>query len=330
MDKQIREFLEYIELERGHSQLTIRNYESYLTKFAEFAEGQGIKDVSKIDLELIKKWRLALHRRKLSIKTLNYYMIALRSFLKYLSKTDVESLVPEKIELADTPDREIKFLEEEELKRLLETNTGKNDKELRDRAILEVLFSTGVRVSELVALNRDQINLERGEFSVLGKGGKARVVFLSDSAVEWLDKYLRTRFDQAEPLFVSLKLKVKSEKLKVTQQKGQVIAIEKIPELAKFGETNIAKYNYIEHGIVKVLCADGSKGLPQEAPFDKILASASALNLPKELVEQLKNGGTLVIPISTSIFKITKDKQGKISTEEYPGFVFVPLITENS
>ena len=212
MDKQIREFLEYIELERGHSQLTIRNYESYLTKFAEFAEGQGIKDVSKIDLELIKKWRLALHRRKLSIKTLNYYMIALRSFLKYLSKTDVESLVPEKIELADTPDREIKFLEEEELKRLLETNTGKNDKELRDRAILEVLFSTGVRVSELVALNRDQINLERGEFSVLGKGGKARVVFLSDSAVEWLDKYLRTRFDQAEPLFVSLKLKVKSEK----------------------------------------------------------------------------------------------------------------------
>jgi len=212
MDKQIREFLEYIELERGHSQLTIRNYESYLTKFAEFAEGQGIKDVSKIDLELIKKWRLALHRRKLSIKTLNYYMIALRSFLKYLSKTDVESLVPEKIELADTPDREIKFLEKEELKRLLETNTGKNDKELRDRAILEVLFSTGVRVSELVALNRDQINLERGEFSVLGKGGKARVVFLSDSAVEWLDKYLRTRFDQAEPLFVSLKLKVKSEK----------------------------------------------------------------------------------------------------------------------
>jgi len=123
---------------------------------------------------------------------------------------------------------------------------------------------------------------------------------------------------------------VKSEKLKVTQQKGQVIAIEKIPELAKFGETNIAKYNYIESGIVKVLCADGSKGLPKEAPFDKILASASALNLPKELVEQLKNGGTLVIPISTSIFKITKDKQGKISTEEYPGFVFVPLITENS
>jgi len=211
MDKQIREFLEYIELERGHSQLTIRNYESYLTKFAEFAEGQGIKDVSKIDLELIKKWRLALHRRKLSIKTLNYYMIALRSFLKYLSKTDVESLVPEKIELADTPDREIKFLEEEELKRLLETNTGKNDKELRDRAILEVLFSTGVRVSELVALNRDQINLERGEFSVLGKGGKARVVFLSDSAVEWLDKYFKTRFDEDEAAFV----KIKNAKLKM-------------------------------------------------------------------------------------------------------------------
>jgi len=211
MDKQIREFLEYIELERGHSQLTIRNYESYLTKFAEFAEKSSVKDVSKIDLDLIKKWRLALHRRKLSIKTLNYYMIALRSFLKYLSKTDVESLVPEKIELADTPDREIKFLEKEELKRLLETNTGKNDKELRDRAILEVLFSTGVRVSELVALNRDQINLERGEFSVLGKGGKARVVFLSDSAVEWLDKYFKTRFDEDEAAFV----KIKNAKLKM-------------------------------------------------------------------------------------------------------------------
>ncbi|MDH4358807.1 MAG: tyrosine-type recombinase/integrase [Candidatus Berkelbacteria bacterium] len=205
MDKQIREFLEYIELERGHSQLTIRNYESYLTKFAEFAESSGVNNVSKIDLELIKKWRLELHRRGLGVKTLNYYMIALRSFLKYLSKMDVDSLVPEKIELADTPDREIKFLEEEEVKRLLEVNSGKDDKEIRDRAMLEILFSTGIRVSELVALKRDQINLERGEFSVLGKGGKARVVFLSDSAAEWLDRYFKTRFDEDEAAFVKIK-----------------------------------------------------------------------------------------------------------------------------
>jgi site-specific recombinase XerD len=202
MQKQIREFLEYIELERGHSQLTIRNYEAYLNKFAEFAEEKGVKSVHQIDLNLIKKWRLALHRRGLSAKTLNYYMIAIRSFLKYLAKIDTKSLAPEKIELAETPEREISFLEPEELRRLLEAYTGKNALELRNRTILEVLFSTGVRVSELTSLNRDQVNLERGEFSILGKGGKRRVVFLSGNATEWLQKYLKTRHDRDCALFV--------------------------------------------------------------------------------------------------------------------------------
>jgi site-specific recombinase XerD len=204
MQKQIREFLEYIELERGHSQLTIRNYEAYLNKFAEFAEEKGVKSVHQIDLNLIKKWRLALHRRGLSAKTLNYYMIAIRSFLKYLAKIDTKSLAPEKIELAETPEREVSFLEPEELKRLLEAYTGKNALELRNRAILEVLFSTGIRVSELTSLNRDQVNLERGEFSILGKGGKRRVVFLSENATEWLQKYLKTRHDHDQALFSKL------------------------------------------------------------------------------------------------------------------------------
>jgi len=214
MNKFIRDFLEYIELERGHSQLTIRNYEGYLSKFAEFAEEHGVKSVEKIDLELIKKWRLELHRKGLGVKTLNYYMIALRSFLKYLSKMDIASLVPEKIELADTPEREINFLEREELDRLLEAYKGKDELEVRNRTILELLFSTGMRVSELVALNREEINLDRGELSISGKGGKRRVVFLSEGAIKWLDQYLKARFDEDEALFikaVSSKNKVVSE-----------------------------------------------------------------------------------------------------------------------
>lgn len=223
MEKQIRDFLEYIELERGHSQLTIRNYDSYLSKFAVFAEDCSVKSVDKIDLELIKKWRLALHRRGLSVKTLNYYMIALRSFLKYLSKMDIKSLVPEKIELADTPERTINFLEEDELKRLIETyGNKKGENELRNRAILEVLFSTGLRVSELTSLNRADINLERGEFAITGKGGKRRVVFLSSEAKKWLGDYLKDRQDDNEALFVKQSAKPKSKADKDDQDKPRL------------------------------------------------------------------------------------------------------------
>lgn len=218
MDKDIREFLEYIELERGHSQLTIRNYNSYLTKFAAFAEDKGIKDASKIDLDLIKKWRLELHRKNLAAKTLNYYMIAIRSFLKYLSKVDKKSLAPEKIELADTPDREISFLEPNETERILKAYNGSDLMELRNRAILEVLFSTGVRVSELANLNIDQINIERGEFSVLGKGGKARVVFLSDGAKDALNKYLAKRQDKDSAVFIRVVTVRKEDQEKETQR----------------------------------------------------------------------------------------------------------------
>ena len=213
MDKYIREFLEYIELERGHSQLTIRNYEAYLSKFADFAAEQEVKSVDKIDLELIKKWRLALHRREISNKTLNYYMIAIRSFLKYLSKMDIESLAPEKIELADTPERKINFLEEEELERLLKAFDGSGKNDLRNNAILRLLFSTGLRVSELTALNRDNINLEHGEFSIVGKGGKTRVVFMSDEARDALQNYLVKRHDEDTALFVK-ELRIKNQESK--------------------------------------------------------------------------------------------------------------------
>ena len=218
MQKQIRNFLEYIELERGHSQLTIRNYDAYLSKFAAFAEEKGLKSVKDIDLGIIKEWRLALHRRKLGAKTLNYYMIAIRSFLKYLAKTDVKSLAAEKIELAETPEREIEFLEKKEVGRILKSYSGNDLMQLRNHAILEVLFSTGTRVSELVNLNIEQVNLERGEFSVLGKGGKRRVVFLSESATDALKKYLTKREDKDKAVFIRVVTVRKEDQEKETQR----------------------------------------------------------------------------------------------------------------
>lgn len=218
MDRRIREFLEYIELERGHSQLTIRNYNAYLTKFAEFAKENGVTSVKEIDLEIIKKWRLHLHRRNLGAKTLNYYMIAIRSFLKYLAKTDVKSLAAEKIELAETPEREIEFLEKKEVGRIFKSCSGNDLMELRNRAILEVLFSTGTRVSELVNLDVEQVNLDRCEFSVLGKGGKRRVVFLSEEARDALRKYLEKRPDTDKAVFIRVLTVRKEDQEKETQR----------------------------------------------------------------------------------------------------------------
>lgn len=218
MDKYIREFLEYIELERGHSQLTIRNYDAYLNKFADFAKEKGVKSVEEIDLEIIKKWRLELHRKNLANKTLNYYMISIRSFLKYLAKNDIKSLAAEKIELADTPEREIEFLEKGEVERILKVYGGSDLMDLRNRAILEVLFSTGTRVSELVNMDIDQLNLERGEFSVLGKGGKRRIVFLSEAACETLKKYLKKREDKDEAVFIRVLTVRKEDQEKETQR----------------------------------------------------------------------------------------------------------------
>lgn len=208
LEKQIREFLEYCEVEKGHSNLTIRNYNHYLGRFLNWAKDNGISKPGDINLEKIKKYRLFLNRftdkfgKPLKRQTQNYHIIALRAFLKYLAKNDIKSLSAEKIELADVPDREISFLSEEELERLFAGVETKKIIGLRDRAILEVLFSTGLRVSELVKLNKDKIDFNRGEFSIIGKGGKARVVFLSERAKEWLSKYLKTRQDKDKAVFI--------------------------------------------------------------------------------------------------------------------------------
>ncbi|MEA2097815.1 MAG: site-specific tyrosine recombinase/integron integrase [Patescibacteria group bacterium] len=202
------EFLEYLEIEKNRSQLTIRNYDHCLSCFLEWAMIYSPEDIT---AELVRKFRLYLNRRKdeknrsLKKKTQDYYIIALRGFLKYLAKQDIKTLASEKVELGRTQEREVEFLEAEEIKRLLESITGENLCSLRDRAILELLFSTGLRVSELASLNRDSINLKSGEFSIRGKGGKIRLVFVSDSAKNAIVNYIKKRKDIDEALFIHFK-----------------------------------------------------------------------------------------------------------------------------
>jgi len=216
LSKLIVDFLEYLEIERNASQMTIRNYDHYLARFLSFAKNI---DPEKIDLELVRKYRVYLARyvdetTGLSLKkvTQNYFLIALRAFLKYLARRDIETLSAEKIELGKQDPRPIKILDPENLERLLSAPEISTDEGLRDKALLETLFSTGLRVSELVKLNRDQINLGRAEFGVIGKGGKERVVFLSDMAVEWIERYLAKRADDWRPLFIRYSGSKKAEK----------------------------------------------------------------------------------------------------------------------
>lgn len=202
----VTDFLEYLELERNASQRTIRNYEHYLKRFIEFA-GEISPDT--IDLHLIRRYRLYLSRyidkeTKKSLKrvTQNYFMIALRAFLRYLARIDIETLSAERVELGDQDPSPLKVLDEDNLERLLNAPDTHSKDGIRDKTILEMLFSTGLRVSELASLERDQINLERREFGVVGKGGKERVVFISDTAALWLERFLMTRKDSFKPLFI--------------------------------------------------------------------------------------------------------------------------------
>jgi len=208
-----RQFLEYIEIERGRAVKTIENYDRYLTRYF---EQMKIKDVGDITEQNVREFRLWLNRQKgtkadsMKRRTQNYYMIALRAFLKFLRKRDIEAISPEKIELAKLPERQLDLITSAELERLMkapgeayakETDDDKKTSCLRDRAILEMLFSTGLRVSELCSLNSD-LDLTRDELSVRGKGEKVRVVFLSPTAKETVREYLKARKDMEEALFV--------------------------------------------------------------------------------------------------------------------------------
>ncbi|MBI4426300.1 MAG: tyrosine-type recombinase/integrase [Candidatus Kerfeldbacteria bacterium] len=208
LQRWVRRFLTYLVIERGASELTKRNYEHYLTSFVAYAKLSRPADIT---LDDIRDFRLYLNQHDnrrgehLKKSTQNYYLIALRSFLKYLAKNDVDTLAPEKIELAKTTERQVSFLEGDDLERFL--NAPSATKELpiikaRDKAILELLFSTGLRVSELARLKRDDINLNKDEFTVRGKGGKLRVVFLSNQARHFVKQYLDQRRDDHPAMFI--------------------------------------------------------------------------------------------------------------------------------
>lgn len=239
----VEEFLEYCEIEKNLSPLTIRDYRHYLKFFCEWSEadsprhGRGsppaaILRPQDITVELIRRYRVYLAHfnspnGNLPLKkvTQNYYVIALRSFLKYLIRKDLPVISPDKIELPKTESRSLKFLDREAVERLVNQPDISTDRGLRDKVIMETLFSTGLRVSELCKLNVDQINLERREFGVIGKGGRARVVFLSDRAAIWLEKYISKRADNYRPLFIRYRGNQEptenSEKLRLTTRSVQ-------------------------------------------------------------------------------------------------------------
>ncbi len=211
--KQIEEFLErfenYLRIEKNKSQGTIKNYILMLKKLFNWLKENNFKN---LDEEAIFKFRAYLDKKKISIKTQSYYLISLRSFLRFLKKKGFKVLDPEKIELPKIPEREINILSDEELERLLNAPQGESLKSLRDKAILETLFSTGMRISELCSLNRD-IDIEKGEIKIRGKGGKIRIVFLSPLAKLYLKKYLEKREDQNPALFINLSKNKKFERI---------------------------------------------------------------------------------------------------------------------
>jgi len=209
----IKDYLAYLEIERGRSKKTAENYKHYLERFLTWAK---VKNPSQIDADLVRQYRLYLNRleekdRTLKKITQNYHIIALRNFLKYLARRDIKTLAAEKIELARQSPRQVEFLEGSELEHLLASPEGDSIRALRDRCLLEMLFSTGLRVSEICQLDRNSVNLDKGEFTVRGKGEKLRVVFLSDTARASIKSYLAKRKDIDKALFVRIPKGKKAE-----------------------------------------------------------------------------------------------------------------------
>lgn len=206
MSELILDFIEHLEVEGGRSAKTAENYRLYLERFVEFT---GDIEVDKINSELVRKYRLWLNRYKnsnndeLATITQAYHLIALRGFLSYLNKRDMEVMSPSKIELPKISRKQVTFLHYDEVQRLIDNIDITTEPGLRDRAIIELLFSSGLRVSELVNLNRDHVNTKRREFMVRGKGQKDRPIFISESAAGWVDRYLDARQDTLAPLFIS-------------------------------------------------------------------------------------------------------------------------------
>lgn len=288
----LKDYLDHLEIEKNRSIKTRVNYERYLKRFLEFSK---VSKPEQISQDLVRQYRLWLNRRpafaapspkrlwrdgdkasagkfpfekgNLKKNTQNYYLIALRNFLKYLAKRDIKTLSADKIELGKQSERQVIFLEENELERLLGApatasggvppKAGMNTfKSLRDKAILELLFSTGLRVSELCGLNRDSLNLKSGEFSVRGKGDKVRLVFLSDTAKEALKNYLEKREDVDEALFVrNAKNPAKEDNLRLTTR-----SIERLVKFyaAKAGLTKKITPHSLRHSFATDLLMNGA------------------------------------------------------------------------
>lgn len=239
----IDSFLEYLEIEKNCSKLTIRNYRFYLQRFAVwFEKNCPHQSIDKLSVDQVRKFRVYLSNysdeKGLTLKriTQSYHIIALRSFLRFLIRNDYTTLPPEKIDLPKAESKSLKFLERNHLRELFNSIDVSDEKGLRDRAILETLFSTGLRVSELTKLNRNQINFNTREFGVIGKGGRARVVFLSESAVFWITKYLEARKDEFKPLFIRYAKQVTpdnfGEKMRLTARSVERI-VEKYAKKAR-------------------------------------------------------------------------------------------------
>ena len=252
----ILRFLENCELDRNLSLKTVKMYGYYLnffqtwlllknqrSKIKDQSESEKIKvnekdyDVEKITEEMIRGFRLYLshnyknpYKGELKRQTQNYFLVALRSFFKYLTRQKLKVISPEMIELGKTRDRNLRHLTKEQMQRLFQAVETSDIIGIRNRTILEVLFSTGIRVSELVGLNRDQVNLRTGEFGVIGKGGKARVVFLSKNAKDWLQKYFDKRNDPYRPLFLRYSGPKANDELNDEKQRLSVRSIERMIE----------------------------------------------------------------------------------------------------
>jgi site-specific recombinase XerD len=213
----VRRFLEACEVDRNLSRLTIRQYEYYLDYLLAWLgrEAREVNDLPDITTEVVRRYKLALARhlnehtrRPLTRATQTYFLVALRSLLRYWARQGLEVLPPDRIELGKGGSRSLKFLDPDQLRRLLAAPDVAEPRGLRDRALLELFFSTGLRLAELAALDRASINLKTREFGVIGKGRKARIVFLSDAAAEWLERYLHSRQDHWKPLFIRMKGKL--------------------------------------------------------------------------------------------------------------------------
>lgn len=258
-----REFLEHVEIEKGNSLKTVNNYDHYISRFFEFAKISDPKDITD---DKIREFRLFLNRQPgvkvsgqsastLKKNTQNYYLIALRTFLKYLMKRRIPSLSPDRIDLAKIKERSLDLISVDELNRLLKAPTienisGKKDntlKILRDKAILELFFSTGLRLSELCSLNRD-LDLSKDEFSIRGKGEKVRVVFLSQSAKDAIREYLKNRKDLDEPLFIQYSRNTGNQRSNLESTRG---SISNTNRLTPRSIERIVKYYAIKAGISK-------------------------------------------------------------------------------